>query len=132
MGKVTIDISAFDKLTGDAAEAGLRGALGEYEKIMKDDVLSRSGSGRIYGKHQASAPGEPPAPDMGALRANTNADPTLQDDGQEVVGRIVANSAQAAALHNGTERIAARPFMDVPAREHQAELQRAFTDGAKR
>ena len=132
MGKVTIDLTAFDKLTGDAAEAGLRGALGEYERILKGDVLNRSGSGRIYGKHQASAPGEPPAPDVGALRANTNADPDLKDDGQTVTGRVAANSAQASALHNGTERIAARPFMDVPARSNQADLQRAFTEGAKR
>ena len=132
MGKVTIDISAFDKLTGDAAEAGLRGALGEYERILKGDVLNRSGSGRVYGKHQASAPGEPPAPDVGALRANTNADPDLKDDGKTVTGRVVANSAQASALHNGTERIAARPFMDVPAHNNQADLQRAFTEGAKR
>lgn len=132
MGKVTIDISAFDRLTGDAAEAGLRGALGEYEKILKEDVLNRSGSGRVYGKHQASAPGEPPAPDFGALKANTSADPDLKDDGQAVTGRVVANSAQASALHNGTERIAARPFMDVPARDNQADLQRAFTEGAKR
>lgn len=132
MGKVTIDIPAFDKLTGETAERGLRGALGEYERILKSDVLSRPGSGRIYGKHQASAPGEPPAPDMGALRANTNADPDLKDDGDTVTGRVVANSAQASALQNGTERIAARPFMDRPAREHQPALQRAFTEGAKR
>ena len=132
MGKVTIDLPAFDKLTGDAAAAGLRGALGEYERILKGDVLNRSGSGRVYGKHQASAPGEPPAPDFGNLRANTNADPDLKDDGQTVTGRVVANSAQASALHNGTERIPARPFMDVPARNNQADLQRAFTEGAKR
>lgn len=132
MAKVTIDLSAIDRLSIDAAERGIRGALGEYEKIMKSDVLSRPGNGRVYGKHQASAPGQPPAPDFGNLRANTNADSNVANDGNEVTGRIVANSAQASALHNGTERIAARPFMDLPARDNKPALQRAFVEGAKR
>lgn len=32
------------------------------------DVLSQPGSGRRYGKHTASAPGDPPAVDTGLLR----------------------------------------------------------------
>jgi hypothetical protein len=31
------------------------------------EELSQPGSGRVYGSHQASAPGQPPAPDTGAL-----------------------------------------------------------------
>lgn len=131
MAKVTLDVDAIDQLAGRAAENGLRAALGEYETILKTDVLNRQGSGRQYGKHQASAPGEPPARDLGNLVANTNADPDIREDGEDVVGKVVAASAYASALHNGTERIAARPFMDVPAKENQRQLTEAFVRGAK-
>ena len=131
MAKVTRDVSAIDRLSGRAAEGGLREALGEYERILKTDVLNREGTGRQYGKHRASAPGEPPARDLGNLVADTNADPDIREDGEDVVGRVVANSAYAAPLHNGTERIAARPFMDVPAKENQRQLTEAFARGAK-
>lgn len=131
MAKVTLNVGTFEKLTGRAAEGGIRAALGEYETIMKSDVLNRPGSGRQYGKHQASAPGEPPAPDLGNLRANTNADTNIRWDGEDAVGSIVAASAQAKALHLGTERIAARPFMDVPAKQNQRQLVEAFVRGAK-
>lgn len=131
MATVSIDLQAFDRLTAKAAENGLRSALGEGEKILKDDVLNRPGTGRQYGKHRASAPGEPPAPDTGSLRANTNADPNLREDGDDVVGRITSNSAQAEALERGTERIAARPFLGRLSTDHRQDLQRAFVEGAK-
>lgn len=131
VAKVTLDLAKMHGLATDRAEDGLRSALGEYETILKGDVLNRQGTGRVYGKHQASAPGQPPAPDLGNLKANTNADPNIARDGDDLVGRVVANAAYASALHNGTERIAARPFMDVPAKDNGQQLQAAFVRGAK-
>jgi len=131
MATVRVDLQAFDRMTTKAAEAGLRGALGKGEELLKGDILNRPGTGRQYGKHRASAPGEPPAPDTGSLRANTNADPDLKPDGEDITGRIVANSAQASALERGTERIAARPFLGLLATDHRDDLQRAFVDGAR-
>lgn len=132
MAKVSINLAAVEKLTNQAAEGGLRGALGKGEAILKGDILNRPGTGRVYGKHQASAPGQPPAPDTGALRANTNADPELRQDGDDLVGTISANSAQASALERGTERAAARPFLGLLKTDHADDLQRAFIEGAKR
>lgn len=131
MAKVTFNVGAFERLTYKAAEGGLRSALGAYEQIMKDDVLNRPGTGRQYGKHQASAPGAPPARDLGNLVANTNADPELEQDGDDLVGRIKSDTDYSMALHTGTERIEARPFMDAPANENGPELIKAFVDGAK-
>lgn len=131
MAKVTLDLGAIDAMSDRAAEGGLRQALGEYERILKTDVLNRAGTGKQYGKHQASAPGEPPARDLGNLVANTNADPTIRDDGDAKVGTVTANANYARPLHEGTERIAARPFMDVPAKENQRELTEAFVRGAR-
>ncbi len=135
MGKVTLDLVSFERKASGAAEAGLRAALGEAEKILKGDLLNRSGTGRIHKRggvtHQASAPGQPPAPDTGSLRANTNADPVLKQDGDDITGRVVANSEHAAWLERGTEKMAARPYLSTLRDEHDAALQRAFTAGAK-
>lgn len=132
MAKVTLDVQAIDLLYGRHAEAGIRSALGEYERILKTDVLNRPGTGKTYGQHQASAPGEPPARDLGNLVANTNADPDTREDGDDVVGTISSDAKYSAALHHGTERIAARPFMDVPARDNRRELTDAFVEGARK
>lgn len=137
MATVTIDVAAFDRLTGQAAEGGIREALGEYERLLKTDVLNRPGTGKIYTrpggrKHQASEGGQPPARDLGNLVANTNADPSIRHEGDDVSGQVVANSAYARTIHEGTERRAPRPFMDVPAKDHQRALSDAFARGARR
>jgi len=90
----------------------IRAAGLELERAIKLE-LSKPGSGELYthGKvtHQASAPGEPPAPDTGALRNSV---------GQEVVGnalRIGVGMPYAPFLEFGTIGeggfIAPRPFM---------------------
>lgn len=131
MGRVTLYDGVIAKIATDAGEAGLRGALGKGEQILKGDILNRPGSGKVYGKHQASAPGEPPALDTGQLSANTNADTTIRQEGDDLVGRIVANADQAKALELGTERMAARPFLSLLATDHADELRDAFIAGAK-
>lgn len=113
MVTVTIDVAALDRLIGDAAEDGIREALTEAERILKTDILNRPGTGRKYGKHQASAPGEPPAPDAGNLRANTNADTNIENrmrydmpGSGEVIGQILANAEYAEALEKGSNHTA--------------------------
>ena len=131
MAKVTLDLSAIDALSSRAVVGGVRSVLGAAERILKGDILNRPGTGRQYGKHRASSPGQPPAPDVGNLKANTNADPSLSMDGDEVVGQLTADAAYAEALSKGTERMAARPFFDLLITDHSAALERAFVEGAK-
>lgn len=131
MAKVTLYEGVLARIAADAGERGLRGALGKAETILKEDILRRPGSGKIYGKHQASAPGEPPAPDTNNLRSNTNADPNIREDGVDLVGRVVANAGYAEALEKGTERIAPRPFLGLLATDHADDLRNAFIEGAK-
>lgn len=131
MARVTLDLSKMDQMADRAAERGLRTALGEAETILKDDVLNRAGTGELYGKHRASAPGEPPAPDTNTLRANTNADTDIRKDGDDHVGSVVANTAYAKALEVGTERMAARPFLSKLKDEHAHKLSLAFMEGAR-
>lgn len=64
-------------------------------------------TGRIYGNHQASAPGEAPATDTGALAGSIFAEP-----GSENLSAIlVARMPYATHLEFGTRNMEPRPFM---------------------
>lgn len=130
MARVTINLAALEGIAEAKAEAGIRRAALQGEARMKA-ILSQPGSGKTYGKHTASAPGEPPAPDTGQLRAATQADANVRREGSDLVGRVVANKEYALALEKGTERMAARPFMSLLATDHKDELRAAFIEGAK-
>ena len=134
MSKISTDEEAFYKIYERVAEDGIRATLGEGERILKEDILNRPGSGKIYrrgGKeHQASADGEAPAPDLDNLRANTNANPDIIRDGEDFVGLIVADAEYAEALEKGTERMAARPYFGKLENDYAPQLEAAFRSGA--
>lgn len=130
MATVTINLAALERIADEKAEKGIRRAALAGEAITKAN-LSRPGTGRIYGKHQASAPGEPPAVDTGRLRNATQADTQVRRDGDDIVGRVVANDEKAHALEVGTERMAPRPFLGLLATDHVDDLRKAFIEGAK-
>lgn len=125
-----INVAILEGLAERAAMSGLQNAAVTAEALTKAN-LSRPGSGRIYGKHQASAPGEPPAPDTGQLRYATQADTQIRRDGDDLVARVVANKENALALEKGTEKMAARPFLGLLATDHADDLRQAFIAGAK-
>lgn len=131
MAVVTIDFAKLDGMVEAKAVRGIHSASLRGEAILKADLLSRPGSGELYGKHRASAPGEPPAPDTGRLRAATQADEQVRRDGDDLVGRVVANTEYAAALEVGTERMAARPFLSRLKSDHGDDLRQAFVVGAQ-
>ena len=68
-------------------------------------MLNRPGTGVVYGSHQASAPGEPPAPDNSDL-LNSAAMETLS--AAVIVG---VGAEYGADLEFGTATIEPRPFM---------------------
>lgn len=72
--------------------------------------MAASHSGAWYGGHQASAPGEMPAIDTGAL---VNSIQTLV---RGTEGAVYTNQEYAPHLEYGTVNMAARPFM-TPAAE---------------
>lgn len=131
MATVTIDLAKLDGMVEAKAVKGIQTAALRGEAILKADLLSRPGTGDLYGRHRASAPGEPPAPDTGRLRAATQADEQVRHDGDDLVGRVVANTEYAAALETGTERMAARPYLSRLKSDHSDDLRQAFVTGAK-
>lgn len=130
MATVTINLAALERIAEEKAVAGIQRAALAGEAITKAN-LSRPGTGRLYGKHQASAPGEPPAPDMGELRRMTQADTRVRREGQDIVGRVVQNKEYAHALAVGTEKMAPRPSLQLLATDHPDDLRQAFIEGAK-
>lgn len=132
MAEVKVDLGALKGLAAEKAERGVKAAALQGEAILKADLLSRPGTGVLYGKHRASAPGQPPAPDTGRLRASTQADTRVRRDGGDLVGRVVANTEYAAALEVGTDRMVARPFLSRLKTEFGGRLAQAFKAGASK
>jgi HK97 gp10 family phage protein len=66
-------------------------------------------TGRVYGKHQASAPGQPPANDTGNLVRSITVDPVTEEE----MVTVTCRAPYAAALELGTDdgKIKERPFM---------------------
>lgn len=108
--KVTNNFNAI----GAATRAGLAAAVAATALLVEADakvqIQTGQKTGRIYkrGKktHQASAPGQAPATDLGALAGSIhtrNAGPLSRE--------IVAPMDYAQLLEFGTVHMAARPFM---------------------
>jgi len=102
-------------------------ALGDHFVDTMKDVLNQPGSGRTYpsktgaGLHQASAPGEPPAPDTGNLRDKVGAEITKSDAKVVTVGiGIEAGAEYWEDLEFGTDDIDPRPFVRRAYNEGQA------------
>ena len=78
------------------------------------DVLGHDGSGRRYGKHVASAPGQPPAPQFSSLRNNWHQQKLAQGHGGgvRIIMRIKSNVAYSKFLEHGTSRMLPRPYHD--------------------
>ena len=92
------------------ADEGLR-----IIRNVTEDVLGQDGTGRVYGKHIASAPGDPPAPDTGSLRNNWRdqklALPNGIGKGIRIFMRRSSKMFYAHYLDDGTSKMAARPFV---------------------
>ncbi len=68
------------------------------------------GRGRVYGKHQASLPGDPPAKDTGDLNVSIKFVPANEADAKpEAI--VKTDSDHAAHMEFGTRNIEPRPFL---------------------
>ncbi len=109
-------------ITSNRIPAILRALRNEASAIVREsafsvqsiilDGMSDAKSGRLYGSHQASAPGESPAVDTGTLIGSIAVDAEVGRTWAEVS----AGTEYAAHLEYGTVQMEARPFM-VPAVE---------------
>lgn len=116
-----------DRLAGaqrrQAQQDGLEAGIGVLETHVKLN-LSRHGSGVVYRRrnkvHQASAPGEPPAPDEGHLR-----DSVQPGKATPIEATLDVFAEYGEHLEFGTSRMAPRPFLRPALDEHEGEIVQA-------
>ena len=101
--------------TVQRAKAAVAKASKNVETTAKVSMTGPKG-GLMYGSHQASAPGEPPASDSGNLANSIGV--TFEDEG--LTGLIGPSAEYGIFLEFGTTKMAARPFM-TPAAEKERE-----------
>jgi len=113
------------KLPREAAKITEKKAL-RIEETAKTSMAGPK-SGRMYGAHQASAPGESPAIDTSNL-ANSI--------GTEAMGgashMVYAGTEYALSLEFGSPRVAPRPFLGPAASQEEPEFLREMADLERR
>lgn len=95
-----------------------------WEGAAKVLIQTSPASGRMYSGHRASAPGQPPATDTGALVNNwPRPSKSFRVGGAEVAG----GPGQEYAIHLelGTVKMDPRPFMRPALDENVPEINRA-------
>jgi HK97 gp10 family phage protein len=106
----------------DGLEAGIS-VLEIHTKLM----LEHPGSGELYTRgnvtHRASAPGEPPAKDIGNLIGSVQVDEVTPT--QAILG---VHAEYGEHLEFGTYKMEARPFLRPALDEHENEIVQAVRD----
>lgn len=92
-------------------------------------ILTR-GSGRKYGRHQASAPGEAPATDTGTL-VNSAETEIQKDNKNQIFGILSFIALYARWLEFGTRFMAARPFLLPSLDEIKAKIPAIFINSIR-
>lgn len=125
---VEIDLTQLRKLRAEGGRTAAKRALGKlafYCEAFAKDLLSGSRSGRVYGGHQASAPGEPPAVLTGTLKNSIRA--VAEGDGA-MVWMVRVGTEYGAILEFGSAKIAPRPFMRPAAEATSKKVTEVFKE----
>lgn len=122
--KVTIDdrafLAALKNMTPEIEAAVSREVMetaAEIEAGVKLRMQRGPHSGRVYGKrrHQASAPGEAPAPDTGTLMGSI-----YHERVSPLTAVVGSRMVYSAYLEYGTRKMAPRPAWTPEAEQHRA------------
>lgn len=114
------------KLPREAAKITKKTAL-RIEETAKTSMAGPK-SGRMYGAHQASAPGESPAIDTSTLANSIQTEP--ESGAVHVVH--TGDVESAAHLEFGTVHMAPRPFLGPAASQEEPEFLREMADLERR
>lgn len=131
--KVQVEVGPLQRYTKKVARGSERAVRATGLWLQGDIVrsLETPGGGIVYGRHRASAPGQPPARDTGAL-ANSIAFKYNGIGGRLLAGGpsgiVYSSSEYAPHLEYGTVHMAPRPFMRPAAKRASRVLQAAMQD----
>lgn len=103
-----------------AVQDGLLALALMGQGFAQKSILRGRKSGRIYKRgsrtHQASAPGEAPANDLGFLAQNVKAEST-----EAMTASLISLAPYSVHLEYGTRNMAARPFLRPAGKEAAAK-----------
>ena len=91
-------------------------------------ILETEKTGRMYGDHQASAPGEPFASDTG----NAINQITIRFEDNGLTGIIRAGAEYASYLEFGTENMAARPVFRPALANREPNIRQNIAEAVRR
>ncbi len=140
--EVKIDKDKILALVKEAGREGMDVVALQLSSLVRE-ALSQPGQGRIYrigkgsrkgktlrarGYHRASAPGQPPAVNTGRLRSSFSVSGRggedqisyIDEDNNGIRLTFGSRVSYAGALEHGTNRVAARPYLE-PAVETMKE-----------
>lgn len=124
-----LDIAAMSRPAREAVALALKAGAGKVLNSAKKRIARGQKSGRVYSrrgtKHQASAPGEPPATDTGRLVSSGTS------DGDEKGAFVRFDALYAVPLEFGTSRMAARPFLVPSVEENLRGMQDDVSKAAR-
>ena len=92
-----------------ATKKAMTKILVDMDRDVKSTIQKGSRSGRIYGKHRVSAPGEAPKIDTGVLASSFSF--RSKGDKRQIVGTIENSAKHAKYLEFKPKSQGGRPFM---------------------
>lgn len=105
-------------------------ALLDMEKTQRNMSVSYySGKNRNI-EHHPSLPGNAPAPDTGNLRASVHY--TVEESGNEVIGRVGTDVEYGKHLEFGTSRMAPRPWLKPALEKNQDKIKKLIIGGIEK
>ncbi len=111
MAKFRWNSRRLEEAVNRGANRGVFKAATRVHEVSVGQILRTKKTGTIYRRrsvlHQASAPGEAPASDTGALVQSG----TVIRDPANLAARVNYSVSYAASLEFGTERMEPRPFL---------------------
>ena len=121
MYSVTVNVTFTGPTTPAIRQAVGRGLVAGAQIHRNESIrliLQGPKTGRMYGRHVASAPGEAPATDHGRL-ANSI---LVRHTPGTLTASVVCTASYGRSLELGTPRIAPRPFLRPPLATKRAEI----------
>lgn len=131
--RLNIRLGKIARATVEEVRLALRRGGLAIESTAVEKIVNPPKTGRIYpsrgrkgAKHQASAPGQPPAADTGELHGSIT---TVENSRPEVIRfETGANGPYAIPLEEGTSKMEPRPYMGPSYDENVA----AIREGVRR
>ena len=136
--KISLDIqtekvNALMKKRTDEAKRNVARRIANAANLVRNTAVNsiraepKTGKVRKRDGHVASAAGEPPASDTGILANSISTAIYTSDTSAEA--HVVASTDYAAHLEFGTQKMAARPFMQPALERNREKIIRSFKTG---